>query len=224
MTADSGTWIMDKHMNEKESNGSGQVEEYRAPDREECMRVLEEYGTPGHVIEHCKAVAAVAFAIGRAFNERRKEMAEEGAGFDFERPLDMDLILASGLLHDMARVSDEHWEVAADYCLGRGWWREAEIIRTHMKYDPFNDPDHFNETDIVCLADRIVLEDRYAGLEPRMDYIVAKAKKQGNDHHVPHILRKKKEVGRLIDDIEEYLGIGLDELMEGLDYERPEGR
>ena len=187
------------------------IKEYKSPGRQECMEALADFGTPENVIGHCKAVGAVGYTLGQAFDRRRKEPV-----------LDLDLILAAGLLHDIARVEDKHWEAGADYCLCRGWSREAEIIRVHMTYDPFNRAEDFNETDIVCLADRIVLEDRYAGLERRMDYIVEKARRQGNEHHVPIILQKKEEVGRLIEDIEDYLGESLDSLMENIDYQHPE--
>ena len=179
------------------------------PNRETCYRILEEYGTPPHVIGHCKAVAAVAYALGKALNERGYQM-------------DLDLILSAGLLHDMARVEERHWDVAADWCETHGLAPEAEIIRVHMTYDPFNDADHLNETDLVCMADRVVLEDRYAGIDKRMEYIVQKAIRQGHEGHVPHILRKKEEARQLIDGIEAKLGCTMDQLMEGLDYEHIE--
>ena len=79
----------------------------RHPDRAQCMQMLDSYETPAHVIGHCKAVAAVGYTLAKALNAR---------GYD----LDLDLILAAGLLHDMARVEDMHWEVAAKYCEARG--------------------------------------------------------------------------------------------------------
>ena len=176
------------------------------PDRQACMQMLADYGTPAHVIGHCKAVAAVALKLAKALNAR---------GFQ----LDEDLILASGLLHDMARVEDMHWEVAARYCEVRGMHQEAAIIRVHMTYDPFNDLEHLNETDLICLADRTVLEDRYAGIDRRIDYIIAKAERHGHPEHKPHILRKKAETKVLIGQIEDFLGTSMDALMENVDYE-----
>ena len=190
-----------------------------SPDRSRCYEILSEYGTPEHVIGHCKAVAAVAYAIGKAINRKR---SSDGIRDKKATLLDLDLILSSGLLHDMARVEDRHWDVAADYCLRNGWARQSEIIRVHMTYDPFNEVEDLNETDVVCLADRVVIEDRYAGLEPRMDYIVNKAIKNGNEEYVPHILRKKEEVGKLVRDLENYLGQSLGSLMKDLNYEDPE--
>ena len=195
------------------------------PDREQCMQMLADYGTPAHVIGHCKAVAAVGYILAKALNERCREMdGLQGTGqpLQLHFDLDLDLILAAGLLHDMARVEDMHWEAAARFCEVRGMQQEADIIRVHMTYDPFNDLAHLNETDVICLADRTVLEDRYAGLERRIDYIIEKARRNGHPEHEPHILRKKAETRVLIDAIEAFLGCSMDALMEGLDYEHPE--
>ena len=201
------------------------------PDRQQCMQMLAGYGTPPHVIGHCKAVAAVGYALAKALNQRCREkeavLARNGdSGPGTSQPLrfdlDLNLILAAGLLHDMARVEDMHWEAAARYCENLGLRQEAAIIRVHMTYDPFNDLAHLNETDIICLADRTVLEDRYAGIERRIDYIIAKARRNGHPEHEPHILRKKAETKVLIHEIEEFLGRSMDSLMEGLDYEHPE--
>ncbi|MDO5491647.1 MAG: HDIG domain-containing protein [Bacillota bacterium] len=166
-----------------------------------CLRVLAEYRTPPHVVRHCRAVASVACAMAEALNAH-------GAH------LDVDLIRAAGLLHDMARVHEEHGNVAADYCAARGWVREAEIIRAHMFYDVFHDADHLDETDLICLADRLVLEDRYAGIDRRMAYIIEKARRNGHPEYVPHIERRREETRALLGEIEAKIGLPLDELME----------
>ena len=202
------------------------------PNRQQCMQMLADYQTPPHVIGHCKAVAAVGYTLAKALNERcggrvisdRGSSAVANQTSDLDLKLDLDLILAAGLLHDMARVEDMHWEAAARYCEVRGFQQEADIIRVHMTYDPFHDLAHLNETDIICLADRTVLEDRYAGIERRIDYIIAKAERNGHPEHRPHILRKKAETKVLIDEIETFLGCSMDSLMENLDYECPEGK
>ena len=38
------------------------------PSRNECLEMLKEYGTPPHVVGHCKSVAAVACRLGEALN------------------------------------------------------------------------------------------------------------------------------------------------------------
>ena len=72
------------------------------PTTEECLKLLEEYGTPTRVKGHCRAVADTACRIGRALNRH-------GHHFDLE------LVNAAGLLHDIARVKEHHWDVGADF-------------------------------------------------------------------------------------------------------------
>ena len=172
------------------------------PNRQQCMKYLEEYSTPAHVIGHCKAVADTAYRIASELNKH---------GYN----LDLDLILAAGLTHDIARVEDEHWNRGAEFMAKRGWIAEAEIIRVHMHYSPFSALEDLTETDMICLADRIVLEDSYAGLDKRMDYVIAKAKKAGRVN-AEEIINAKKELTRqIIRDIENTIGTTFDQLMKG---------
>lgn len=148
---------------------------------------LREYGTPVHVIAHCTAVAGVAKKVGEALNKN---------GFN----LDTRLIEVAGLLHDMARTEDKHWEVAADFLEHRGFEQEAEIIRVHMHHHFPEDPCFTTETDMVCLADRLVMEDRYVGLHVRMDYIMKKA--DGQPEIIRRIQANKVLVGEYISKLE----------------------
>ncbi len=172
------------------------------PTRQQCQSFLEEYKTPAHVVGHCNAVAETAYKIGNALNRH---------GYS----LDLELILAAGLIHDIARVEDEHWERGAEFMEQRGYQQEADIIRVHMHYAVFNPVDKIDETDLICLADKLVLEDQYAGLEKRMDYILEKAKKFGRPGAREAILKKKEETKRFIGEIESIIGITFDQLMKG---------
>lgn len=172
------------------------------PDRQECLNYLKEYNTPAHVVGHCKAVAETAYRIGKALNEN---------GYD----LDLELVLASGLIHDIARVEDEHWNRGAEFMEKLGYQQEADIIRVHMHYTPFSQVKDINETDLVCLGDRLVLEDQYAGLDKRMEYIVRKAEKAGRVGAAEAIARKKEETRAFIEGIEAVIGMTIDQLMKG---------
>ena len=208
------------------------------PDRQRCLQYLEEYRTPPHVVGHCKAVADVACRIGAALNDAGGTMAPVISQVTFEqfpktkgfkgyrvdetktdmdtgvyRMFDLALTEAAGLLHDMARVEENHWDVAADFCLDQGLTEEAKVIRVHMQYEFTADAWHLNEADLVCLGDRLVLEDRYAGIDQRRDYIIAKAERRGQLHARKAILRKKEETKVLLRQIEERVGMSLDELM-----------
>lgn len=172
------------------------------PDRQECERLLNEYKTPEHVKRHCRAVADMAYTVAEELNKH-----------DFK--LDLKLILAAGLLHDIARVEDRHWDVGAELMDKLGYHREAEIIKVHMTYSPFSDINDVTETDMVCLGDRTVLEDEYVGLDKRIDYVINKAKSHGNSQAEPIILEKKKQTRKFIDQIEAVIGCSLDDLMKG---------
>ena len=209
------------------------------PDRERCLQYLEEYDTPPHVVGHCKAVADVACRIGAALNEAGGTKAPVIAEVTFEqfdkangfkgyridetrtemdtgvfRMFDLALTEAAGLLHDMARVEENHWDVAADFCLTHGMEEEAKAIRVHMQYEFTADAWHLTEADLICLGDRLVLEDHYTGIDERMDYIIAKAERRGQMHAREAILRKKEETQVLLRQIEERIGMSLDALMQ----------
>jgi len=213
------------------------------PSKDECLEMLKEYGTPPHVVGHCKSVSAVACRLGEALNQAggtkaapiseitvkrctrpddvvRTYYAQE-AGQNEKWPardLDIDLIRAAGLLHDMARVEENHWDVAADYCAQKGFLAEEKVVRVHMMYEFTNDADHLTEIDLVCLGDRLTLEDRYAGIDVRMDYIVKKAERNGHPEAKGRILAKKEQTKVLLNEIELRIG-SIDELMENLIYD-----
>lgn len=172
------------------------------PDRQECLRLLEEYGTPEHVRRHCMAVADTAVKIGKALNRHGHH-------------LNLELIQAAGLIHDIARVEDEHWEKGYELAHSLGYEQEAAIIKVHMRYSPFSAVENVTETDLVCLGDRLVKEDEYVGLDKRMEYIIEKARKQGHPEAEKRILEKKEEARFLISGIEKTIGMTINELMKG---------
>lgn len=215
------------------------------PDRKQCLEYLREYNTPKHVIGHCKSVAAVAFRLGQFLNEAggtnalpmddieiEKYISEKDGGREVYRQkkcpegdarnLDLELVLAAGLLHDMARVEDRHWDVCADFIEKRGYDQEAKLIRPHMMYEFTNDACHITELDLLCLGDRLSLEDRFVGLDERMEYIIKKAERNGNFNARPRILEKKEEARKLLTGIEEITRHTVEEMMKELDYENAE--
>jgi uncharacterized protein len=156
-----------------------------------CIDFLGKYGTPEHVVAHCFAVARVAKKIGESLNEKGLS-------------LDLRLIECAGLLHDMARTEDKHWEMSADFLKARGFVQEADIIRVHMHHQFPDNPMLTTETDMVCLADRLVMEDRYVGLHTRMEYIINKA--GGQPEIIQRIEANKVLIGEYIYKLETILG------------------
>ncbi len=164
------------------------------------MYFLRVYNTPPHVIRHCIAVTDAALKIAGALNEH---------GYS----LDMELIQAAGLLHDISRVKDKHWEVGARLVRNWGYIEEADIIKVHMTYSRYSPVERLNETDMVVIGDRIVKEDKYVGVDAMMQYIIEKAKAQGHDDAVIAILKKRDDMKQLMNRIEEIIGLSIDVLM-----------
>jgi len=173
-----------------------------------CRRITErevidlyaQYNTPPHVILHCRAVADVAVRIGEKLNEH---------GYS----LDIDLIRGAGLSHDVARTMEEHWNKGADILEERGYYDEARIVRVHMLYARFNHVSQLNETDLVCLADKLVKEDRYVGVNERFRYIMNKAPQ------IPliqkRIMSSRAVTAKFVEDIEDVIGVTLEQLFTG---------
>lgn len=163
---------------------------------DQCRVLYVEYKTPERVIGHCEEVAKVAVRIA-------EELNKNGHNFDIA------LIEGAGLAHDVARTFENHGEIGAKILESKGYNAEAEIVRVHMYHD-FNPIEKLEETDMVCLGDRLVTEDHYVGLDDRIDYII---KKQSDDlKRTQLILSKKKETRELISKIESEIGKSLDDL------------
>lgn len=163
-----------------------------------CSRLYRQYATPEHVIRHCRAVSMVAATLGEQLNAH---------GFH----LDIPLIRGAGLVHDVARLSEDHGAVAAKILTDLGYFDEAAIVRVHMTYD-FHDFAHLDETDLVCLADRLVKEDHYVGLDERIDYILHKA--PADPAIQTRILQKKAETKQFMGEIEKTIGRTIDSLFQ----------
>ena len=166
--------------------------------QKECFFLLEKEATPERVIRHCCKVSEVATLLGRALNQ-------QGMNFD------LDLIRVSGTLHDIARAKDEHWNVGAKILSSLGYHREAHIIKHHMNHTPTTRINLLTELDLICLADRTVLEDEFVGLDKRMDYVLNKAKNFPDA--IPIILAKKTITEEIIRKIEIEIDMTLEELV-----------
>ena len=147
--------IMDMDTQEAYSQMVEFFEANRYPTEEQCYRIYERLETPPHVIKHCEAVTDTAVAIAEALN--RKGVYQN-----------VDLVRAAGLLHDSLRVRKKHWDEAADLCIDYGYPEVADIIRVHMNYMHPDPVMGVNETDIICLADKLRQEDKLVTLEERL--------------------------------------------------------
>ena len=125
--------------------------------------------------------------------------------------MDITLLEAASLLHDIARVEENHGIKGAQVAEKHGYHQVAKLIKCHMFYatDPYKEK--VTEQDLLCLADRMVKEDEYVGLEDRMKYVLDKLADAGID---TERVRNRLEENRLIKDkIEAIIGKTIDSLM-----------
>lgn len=173
-------------------------EEYDIPSESTCLKLLHQYGTPKHVVNHCCAVRDTAVQIAKALNQN---------GCD----LDLAILESAALLHDIARLSDDHGRVGAELAEANGYFRIAPLIRRHMFYATDPDCKRIGEQDILCLADRCVKEDEYVGIDVRMGYVLEKFK--SDPIATERITRKLLENRKLMDRIERLIHCTIDDLM-----------
>lgn len=123
------------------------------PAEPECFALLTKLSVPNRVINHAKAVAQLAEKISLALN---------AAGCN----LDLELVKAAGLLHDLARGEPDHARAGAILLRELGYPKVAEIVASHMDIilAPKNE---ISEGMIVYLADKLVKGDRVIPLEVR---------------------------------------------------------
>lgn len=133
------------------------------PSIAQCFRLMEQYAMLPNIREHSVMVGRVAGLIGRGLTR---------AG----RPLSLELIVSSALLHDIAKTATletelRHDELGREICIRHGLDELAEIVAEHVVLKG-GAPECCTEKEIVYYADKRVLHDEIVTLEARLDYII----------------------------------------------------
>lgn len=164
------------------------------------MVLLNKYGTPERVKRHCIRVAQVAEVIAVELNR---------CGLK----LDIPLVVSAGYLHDIARVHSKHDRVGAEYLTSIGLGNVADVTRDHTFHKIEHKVLDINEEDVLCIADRVVLEDQFVGPEKRMEYIISKAVLKFGEEKREKL---ENEAGRFVtyvQELEEFIGKKIAELL-----------
>jgi CTP:molybdopterin cytidylyltransferase MocA len=122
------------------------------PTPAECEAILATRPTSDALHRHGRAVTAVARTLANKLSLR-------GVA------LDLNLILAASLLHDIAKGEPGHAEVGAALVERLGYPAVAAVIRQHMALS--FDGSSINEAAVVFLADKLVQDNRRVTLEQR---------------------------------------------------------
>jgi CTP:molybdopterin cytidylyltransferase MocA/HD superfamily phosphodiesterase len=134
---------------------------YTIPSPDECLVMLEHYFDVSSAVQkHCRAVAGVARRLGAAL-------------IDGGRSLDLDLLTASGLLHDICKGREDHAARAADALREAGFPGVAEVVAGHMDLQG-KVGDTMDERALLYLSDKIVQEDRVVTLDERRADLMGK--------------------------------------------------
>jgi molybdenum cofactor cytidylyltransferase len=123
------------------------------PTLSECQALLAEMQVPESVVRHGKVVASVAQRLAERLVRRGLR-------------IDVALVRAAGLLHDLAKGSPDHAAAGARSLRRLGFPRVAAVVAEHT--DIFlNERSPLNESSLVFLADKLVQGDRIVPLQSR---------------------------------------------------------
>ena len=123
-----------------------------APDPEECEALLALEGTPERVIRHARAVCRVALALGEPLTARLG--------------LDLDLLRAGALLHDLAKGQPRHEARGARRLRALGYRELAVLVGSHKDLPSRS---RTPEAELLYLADKLVEGEGLSSLEARME-------------------------------------------------------
>lgn len=127
---------------------------YDIPSEEECAVLMTKtFNVEKQIVEHCEKVARVALKLGRELKR---------AGLD----MDLDLISAGALLHDLARKEPYHATAGARILKEMGYPAVAEVVGAHVDFH-IRDHEPVSVREVVCLADKLVQGKSVVPLETR---------------------------------------------------------
>ena len=131
--------------------------QYGVPTRQECEILLNTtFAIEKGLYNHSHMVTRVALLMGTALNE---------AGCC----LDLDLISAAALLHDIAKGTPQHARTGGQILREMGYPRVADIVAAHVDI-AIHKGQQIDESQVVYLSDKMAQGDQYlADFKPRFE-------------------------------------------------------
>ena len=125
-----------------------------------------EMGMLDNIVAHCMQVCRVAMIL-------TENLLAQG----FQ--LNIDLIRAAGLLHDITKTrsiktQENHAETGGQFLTERGFPEVGSIVRQHVRLDEYPNPLTLGEAQIINYSDKRVLHEEIVPLDQRLDYILSK--------------------------------------------------
>lgn len=136
------------------------------PTRDECIRLMSQYGMPDHIINHSLEVAKIALFLAIELNKHGQR-------------IDLALVEASSLLHDLTKTEcfktkEDHARTGSQLLKERGYERVGEVVAAHIQLSKEIDPSRVSEEEVVNYADKRVQHDRIVSLEERFKDLKAR--------------------------------------------------
>ena len=125
-----------------------------------CEVLLQRQSVPAAVVEHSDVVERVARRLAESLNET-------GMG------LNVRLLEAAALLHDIARTGPDHAVRGAELLSAMGFPRVAAIVASHMDLSAGATAD-LGEKALLFLADKLVMGTRLVALPERLAAVEAR--------------------------------------------------
>lgn len=166
---------------------------------QDALYLLSALEVEDRVVRHCQAVAEVATTLAEALNAGGSR-------------LDVPLVRSAALLHDMAKGSRRH-AVDGETILTRlGLPALGKIVGSHMVLpDGEVDEPSLSESQLVYLADKMVVEDKADGLDARAEYAL---RTYGHDDASVTAIRRRMQAARTITTkIEAALGRSIEDVL-----------
>lgn len=162
----------------------------KTPDQEECMEILKYFKTESDTIKHCIAVTELA-----------KEIAVKLKFAD--HPLNIKLVEAGALLHDVARKEKEHAVCGAKWLRELDYYEIARIVEEHMNLSE-EALKVLDERAVVYLADKLIIGSQRVNIEKRFQRAVNRF---GEDSEAMKALRiRMDKAKRTLKSVEEKIG------------------
>ena len=155
---------------------------YGIPTMEECEVILSKLQSPDKekLIKHCRAVAGLAVFIAQELNETvcqspagHFEVTDISNCNRLDGILDLDLVIAAGLLHDLAKGQPNHAAAGAEILIRMGFPSVAEAVASHTDIIVSED-ENVNFKEVVYLSDKLVQGDAVVLPEVRFEKMLDK--------------------------------------------------
>ena len=179
---------------------AGRAERLEIPSPAECQALLTLFRVDEQIVRHGQEVARVAVALGERLNQT-------GGG------LDLPLLKAAGLLHDVVRKEPDHVRAGARLLRAAGFGAVADLVASHMDI-VFSIREPLSVAAVLFLADKLVNGDQLVFL---MERFRPALKRYAAQPEIMGKVRGRQLTAQLIQQrVESALGQPLEEILESV--------